>query len=1649
MNKIYKVVYNKARNCYIVASEIAKSSTKSASRSKQKAAALLCVAVLCGGITASATAPNVTYDDENKTRITLADAGSEVDILGVKGGNMYAGSTHAVNGNDLNLVNERVSTLSNSLDTINENYATLNNSVLDNASDILDLQTKTNTISQKVEKGYSLQINGVQVKNATPNSNEVNFKTGDHVSITNDNGSLKFSITDNGAVEANNAQFVTGGTVFNALDAEKTARETAIGTISGTVHYISADKDISSNLSALDAQVNANATGLAKEITDRTNAIAKEVTDRKDAITDAINDEVTNRNEAIKTAVKTETDARTADVKAINDKLGTISSDGSYSYITAGGTVSDNLTKLDKCVSDNKSAIDKETQDRKDAIGTITSNTTYITADGSISSNLTKLDSQVKSNTDKLSGLTNDLTSLTDNAVQYTDGTKSTVRLGGTDGTTVTNVKAGELSATSKEAVNGSQLFTTNANVTKEIADREAAIGTISSNVHYISADKDISSNLSALDAQVNTNATDLAKEITDRTNAIAKEVTDRNTAITNAINTEVTNRDAAIKTAVKAENDARIADVKDINDKLGTISKDGSHSYITAGGTVSDNLTKLDKGVSDNKTSITDLTNKFNTLNADAVLYSDASTITLRGEQGAVITNLKAVELTADSTAAVTGAQLYESNRRISLNTTNINDLSNSIGALRTSINDQTARIDKLSNTVTKINNSVSQTNSSVTRLAKTNANQDLSNLSDEGKATLSAAAQDAVQQYFKDHQTASTLAMNQDVATFATPIAVQASPEPVTYDDSTKSRITLGDSSNTVDILGVKGGNVNQGSTHAANGNDVYLVDQRVNTLSNSLDTINENYATLNNNVLDNASAILDLQTKTNTINQKVEKGYSFQINGVQVKKATPSSNEINFKAGTNIAITDANGSIQFDIQGTGAIASGNTGLISGDTAFNALEEKANTTLANLTNDGKTVIKNLAKGSIKVINGNGTTVSSTTDGDGNISYAVNIKAGSLADGGDGFVTADSVNAALATKANLDASNINTKKFAEKLGTGVVTDGDTNLVTGGTVYNAIKNIQGGTGGLITKVDVDMGNISIDGKTVIKNLAKETIKVADGKYTTVSNETDTEGNSTYKVNVTADGAIEDGNTGLITGDTAKKALDTKANKDLSNIGEEGKKVIKDTMKAGMDKKADNDLSNLTDEAKNRIKEALATDLSNKANIDASNLTGHVSEWANVLGTGKIEKGNKNLVTGDAVYSAVSVKADKSYVDAGLNKKANTEDVNNALNGKANTDLSNISNAGKNIIKETMKDDLSKKADKDYVDNALAGKVDKSDFDTVKNQVEQNKTDLANKADKSYVDSKLNKKADANNVYTKDETNQLLDSKIDTKVDAKIDSVKESIANDLQQDTSTKDKWQEALGDGTNEKGNTGLINGDTLHNAIDDLKKDGVGLVRQDTDTINVASDSEAKKVDFKGTDSEGNNFDRVLTGIKTNDEDMSSAANVGYVQGVASDLESQMNYMKNRLANDIKEAGAVASALAGLHHIDYDPDDKLDFAVSTAGYRGKSATALGAFYQPNENIMFSLAGTIGSSHNAWNAGISFKIGSGSDSPVLSRRVLGNRVNVLAAQNQQLAEQNEKLEQDVKDMQDKMNRLIQYIEMSNNVQKDMTAPASK
>ena len=615
-----------------------------------------------------------------------------------------------------------------------------------------------------------------------------------------------------------------------------------------------------------------------------------------------------------------------------------------------------------------------------------------------------------------------------------------------------------------------------------------------------------------------------------------------------------------------------------------------------------------------------------------------------------------------------------------------------------------------------------------------------------------------------------------------------------------------------------------------------------------------------------------------------------------------------------------------------------------------------KADTSLGNLTDEGRKVIRNTMKGELD------TKADATT---------VTEELAKKADA-EAMTTALSQKAQASDLAQLQKGvNIDKAAWQSSLGDGKNVAGNTGLITGDTLYQALQGIS--TTGTVYKA---------------------------GKHITIDKD------NTIMVNT--DGKVTAGDTGIVTGGQVQEAISkategiatnvnvaNKADKNLSNLSDAGKTVIKNTMMEELAGKADTNLTNLSDAGKEAIKNTVKADLMGKA--DTSYVDEKIKDKVNTSDFTAI----KDKV--DAHETALAAKADKSYVDAAVKKATEGVATDANVANKADKDLANLSEAGKNVIKETMKDDLAAKADKTYVDGALATKADKKDLSDLSAKVD-GKADKADveKLGQNVSELKAGKAdADASNIDASAYTNKLNTGKV--------------------------------------EDGNKGLVSGGAVWNAIKDVKNNtGAGWVKVNGDTVAIASDAGATKVSVAGLKG-----DRVLTGVKTDEKDASSAANVGYVNSTAVSLTDSMNAMNSKLFGDIKNAGAVGAALAGLHHLDYDPDNKLDVAVAAGNYRGKSATAMGLFYQPNEMMMVSAGATIGADDNAYNVGLSFKVGKGQTGLTTSRAAMSQEIKELKAAKKESDQKMAAQDEEIRALKEQVAMLVKEMKLSNTVEKDM------
>ena len=653
----------------------------------------------------------------------------------------------------------------------------------------------------------------------------------------------------------------------------------------------------------------------------------------------------------------------------------------------------------------------------------------------------------------------------------------------------------------------------------------------------------------------------------------------------------------------------------------------------------------------------------------------------------------------------------------------------------------------------------------------------------------------------------------------------------------------------------------------------------------------------------------------------------------------------------------------------------------------ASNATDIRNLKDLSNITADGQTVIKKAAVGAITVKAGDRVEVQMEKATDGSsVTYTVSAKNdGKVAKDDANLVSGDTVYNAIedaknaidtdmdtkvSNKADIDASNVgknlkgddgstaasddaiqqNLNAWGSAVGTGTIDKNNGQLVTGGTVYTEVRPKEDGTyvkmasttGDNLLALDKQVGtntknitdltnltNITDAGKTVIKNLAKGTIDMENGSYTTVSSR-EVDGVKTFKVDVASDGKVEEGNSGLVTGDTVYDALN---------------KASQDTNK-NLDKKANIDASNIGSNLKNADGTA-ASEEDQKKNAES---------WGKAIGTGEVKESDNRLVTGDTVAKAIKdetrVSEDGTYVKKDATAGENLKNLDDQV--KKNTDnITSIKNITDNLDNNYAKTDLSNVTDE--------GKT------TIKN--------LAQDAVK-VVNGKNT------TVTTKTETNGNISYAVNVDDSAIKDVMKEDMDKKADRDAgnltdSDVTSWQKKLGTGESQSGDHRLISGDTLYNALKEV--DGNTLMKTDGVTINIDQTGTAKAIDVRGKDG----VTRTITGIATDPSDPTSAANVDYV-------DHRVESLNSRMTHDVSRAGAGAAALAALHPLEWDPDSKFEFALGYGHYKAANAAALGLFYRPNEDVMYNLGGTLGNGDAMMSGGVTFRFGTKGRKPKAS-----------------------------------------------------------
>ena len=428
----------------------------------------------------------------------------------------------------------------------------------------------------------------------------------------------------------------------------------------------------------------------------------------------------------------------------------------------------------------------------------------------------------------------------------------------------------------------------------------------------------------------------------------------------------------------------------------------------------------------------------------------------------------------------------------------------------------------------------------------------------------------------------------------------------------------------------------------------------------------------------------------------------------------------------------------------------------------------------------------------------------------------------------------------------------------------------------------------------------------------------------------------------------------------------------------------------------------------------------------KVNLNKDIMLGDLTgKYVNISGTNGTIETTGYIATNDRVYADKGAKlADIDVTGDKISNGASSivlDGSNVEVNDKVTIDQNGkISGVAAGEISSTSTDAINGSQLHQTNENVAANRADidknKADIAALDNRVTQNEADIA--ANRADIDKN---KADiaANRTDIDKNAADIAQNKTDIKnLDNRVTNVEELAKKHTTVTQGDNITVTEGLNADGGKEYNVALdkdINLDSVTTGQTSISNDGLkvngktyvsdsGLNANDQKITNVADG----KVEKGSTDAVNGgqlyNETRVAKDGNFVKKSNTAGENLSALDNqVTANTESiyHMNGRISDLDNRVNKVGAGAAALAALHPLDFDPDAKWDFAAGYGNYRGANAAAVGAYYRPNEDTMFSVGGTFGNGENMVNAGVSFKLGSGSSHVSTSRVAMAKEIKEL------------------------------------------------
>lgn len=603
----------------------------------------------------------------------------------------------------------------------------------------------------------------------------------------------------------------------------------------------------------------------------------------------------------------------------------------------------------------------------------------------------------------------------------------------------------------------------------------------------------------------------------------------------------------------------------------------------------------------------------------------------------------------------------------------------------------------------------------------------------------------------------------------------------------------------------------------------------------------------------------------------------------------------------------------------------------------------------------------------------------------------ATNVAPGEIVDfSGDKNIkiSNDGTNVKVKLNENIDVNSVQTNALNSKYNLSVGTMAENGIMpffvnSTGDFYAAHNKFHVDKDGKVTATAGEIGNVVLQNGVYYGHSTLQ-----DGSLLL----TDDNGNHSYidaksaklgKVTVTEDGKITGVAAGAITADSTDAVNGSQLHAVATEAGKHSKVVNGSNINV---EEFDNDGQKIY--KVNLNKDIMLGDLTGKyVNISGTNgtieTTGYIATQDRVYA----DKGAKLAdidVTGNKISNGAS-----SIVLDGSNVKVNdkvTIDQNGKISGVAAGEVSNTSTDAINgsQLHQTNENVAANRADidKNKADiAALDNRVTKNEQDIKQNaaDIAQNKADIAtNKADiaTNKADIATNKANIAQNAADIKKVEEL--AKKHTTVTAGDNII---VTEDTNKDGGKE--YNVALKNNIDLGDNGSVTTGQTVMNN-DGLKvgKDVSVTATAVTAGKTSISDEGVKVGDKTYISDKGLNAnDQKVTNVAAGElsETSKDAVNGSQLYKTNQEVVNNTNRI-NKLGSRVNKVGAGAAALAALHPMDFDPDDKLTFSAGYGNYAGENAAAIGAYYRPDEKVMFSVAGTVGNGENMVNAGVSFAL---------------------------------------------------------------------